>query len=354
MSPSLLATQFPSHALVAPIAGTLRKLGSLSPSIRSLDSLPEDSAEYSPSSASSSCSFPSDASSDATISDTASFDATYVRPNEHLAVLLPKHLWKPDSQAASCETFTCPKRFSIFERRHHCRKCGGIFCATCSSRRTSLLDTSNLDFLHPPRNTPIAQFASPTSPLYAARVCDACFDQLYGCPTPRTPEPSHAPLAPVSAPLPVTTSPRSRTSSRSSSIVILTPPDGQSIAPAVAAIRRRSIRQQRLSLPPPSDPSVAPEVTSPVGELDSYPLRLKSEVCKRTGGGRWTPKKCPIDAAARLPGRRPLYEVEMEQEEERQRRARENPVVKDGDFQIRIARDLQPGTPYGPCILSTF
>ncbi|EIM90250.1 uncharacterized protein STEHIDRAFT_129098 [Stereum hirsutum FP-91666 SS1] len=285
---------------------------------------------------SSSCPLPSDASSDATISDTTSFDATYVRPNEHLAVLLPKHLWKPDSQAASCETFTCTKRFSIFECRHHCRKCGGTFCATCSSRRTSLLDTSNLDFRHPPRNTLIARFASPTSPLHAARMRDTCFNQLYRCPTPRTPEPSHAPRAPVSAPLPVTTSPRSRTSSRRS-IVILTPLDRQSIASAVTAVHRRSLRQQRLTLSPRSDPSIVPEVTVPSRELDIYPLRLKSEVCKCTGGGRCTPKKYPVDAATRLPPKT----------------FRENPVVKDGDFQIPITRDLQPGTPCGPCILFT-
>ena len=61
-----------------------------------------------------------------------------LRPNEHLAVLLPKSLWKasvidtsapahvahlrrdaqPDSQASRCDIFLCSKSFSIFERRH--------------------------------------------------------------------------------------------------------------------------------------------------------------------------------------------------------------------------------------------
>ncbi|CAM0137186.1 hypothetical protein VKS41_008767 [Umbelopsis sp. WA50703] len=42
--------------------------------------------------------------------------------------------WKPDSEASHCAYPGCTTRFSIFERRHHCRKCGDIFCAAhCSN-----------------------------------------------------------------------------------------------------------------------------------------------------------------------------------------------------------------------------
>lgn len=61
-----------------------------------------------------------------------------VRRNEHLAVLLSKHLWKvsqfsprgcpyfqpdvscpqPDSQASYCDVFNCRKPFTLFDRRH--------------------------------------------------------------------------------------------------------------------------------------------------------------------------------------------------------------------------------------------
>ncbi|CAO3664555.1 unnamed protein product [Rhizopus stolonifer] len=42
--------------------------------------------------------------------------------------------WKPDSEANNCGFLGCPTNFGLFDRRHHCRKCGDIFCsAHCSS-----------------------------------------------------------------------------------------------------------------------------------------------------------------------------------------------------------------------------
>lgn len=38
-----------------------------------------------------------------------------------------KH-WLKDEAVLKCGIATCPKVFNFFERRHHCRKCGGIFC----------------------------------------------------------------------------------------------------------------------------------------------------------------------------------------------------------------------------------
>lgn len=48
---------------------------------------------------------------------------------EHIVKSAPtrKH-WLKDESAAKCGISNCPKYFNFFERRHHCRKCGGIFC----------------------------------------------------------------------------------------------------------------------------------------------------------------------------------------------------------------------------------
>lgn len=36
--------------------------------------------------------------------------------------------WKPDSESAVCDETTCTRYFTYFTRRHHCRRCGNIFC----------------------------------------------------------------------------------------------------------------------------------------------------------------------------------------------------------------------------------
>jgi hypothetical protein len=40
-----------------------------------------------------------------------------------------RNAWKHDSTAKGCSK--CKKDFFLFRRRHHCRDCGGIFCADC-------------------------------------------------------------------------------------------------------------------------------------------------------------------------------------------------------------------------------
>ena len=40
--------------------------------------------------------------------------------------------WKNDEQVTSCEN--CEAKFTFFNRRHHCRVCGGIFCGTCAPK----------------------------------------------------------------------------------------------------------------------------------------------------------------------------------------------------------------------------
>jgi len=40
-------------------------------------------------------------------------------------------MWVPDKDAAACNV--CCARFSLLRRRHHCRMCGQVVCASCSS-----------------------------------------------------------------------------------------------------------------------------------------------------------------------------------------------------------------------------
>jgi hypothetical protein len=47
--------------------------------------------------------------------------------------------WKqPDASALQCDLASCARRFSVFARRHHCRRCGLIFCAEHSARAVPL------------------------------------------------------------------------------------------------------------------------------------------------------------------------------------------------------------------------
>eukprot|EP00756_Hemistasia_phaeocysticola_P005850 Hpha_TRINITY_DN13529_c0_g1::TRINITY_DN13529_c0_g1_i1::g.111549::m.111549 len=44
-----------------------------------------------------------------------------------------RRAWKRDTEVSNCEE--CDAAFTFFNRRHHCRKCGGIFCNKCTSDR---------------------------------------------------------------------------------------------------------------------------------------------------------------------------------------------------------------------------
>ncbi|XP_069483645.1 zinc finger FYVE domain-containing protein 16 isoform X2 [Ambystoma mexicanum] len=44
--------------------------------------------------------------------------------------------WVPDSEAPNC--MKCQVKFTFTKRRHHCRACGKVFCATCCNRKCKL------------------------------------------------------------------------------------------------------------------------------------------------------------------------------------------------------------------------
>ncbi|PAV61114.1 hypothetical protein WR25_27274 [Diploscapter pachys] len=61
--------------------------------------------------------------------------------------------WEEDANVHDCRG--CQEKFTVSRRKHHCRYCGSIFCATCSEGRVKL----------------------PSNPK-PARVCDTCFSLL--------------------------------------------------------------------------------------------------------------------------------------------------------------------------------
>ncbi|KAF3940084.1 hypothetical protein ABW19_dt0201718 [Dactylella cylindrospora] len=68
--------------------------------------------------------------------------------------------WKPDAEASVCDAPVCNKSFSLFDRRHHCRRCGNIFCAQ-----------------HTGQFLKLDQYCRYNAKGYESRVCIGCFDE---------------------------------------------------------------------------------------------------------------------------------------------------------------------------------
>jgi hypothetical protein len=74
--------------------------------------------------------------------------------------------WKRDTEVNECEK--CKKPFKVFLRRHHCRRCGGIFCEPCSSWKVDL-------------QIALAGESNKTVPnVKNARVCQQCYEDTMG------------------------------------------------------------------------------------------------------------------------------------------------------------------------------
>ncbi|CAN6183897.1 unnamed protein product [Urochloa humidicola] len=78
------------------------------------------------------------------------FDWMFAKPVDEV-----KDHWVPDEVAKKCHS--CAVDFSPFNRRHHCRNCGEIFCDKCSQGRIALTAEDN-------------------APL--VRVCDRCMAEV--------------------------------------------------------------------------------------------------------------------------------------------------------------------------------
>lgn len=76
--------------------------------------------------------------------------------------------WKLDSEKDACEN--CKKGFNVIRRRHHCRRCGGLFCDACSSKQVDLDVALAGEGL-----AGVGQHNATAKNVKKARVCDACY-----------------------------------------------------------------------------------------------------------------------------------------------------------------------------------
>ncbi|KAJ2803090.1 hypothetical protein H4R21_002166 [Coemansia helicoidea] len=95
---------------------------------------------------------------------------------------LPRSAWESDEATAACRR--CQQPFTLFVRRHHCRRCGLVVCDSCSSKRVLLAapglpasrESASVDT---DDNRPLAYLHwSRTASTYwrfrEQRICDPC------------------------------------------------------------------------------------------------------------------------------------------------------------------------------------
>ncbi|KAF9193550.1 hypothetical protein BGZ51_009545 [Haplosporangium sp. Z 767] len=81
--------------------------------------------------------------------------------------------WESDARATECRE--CHRKFSLWVRRHHCRRCGRVVCDRCSSHRATL--HPSMVVYDPSSNEAYInhQALSRRGTLQSYRVCDTCF-----------------------------------------------------------------------------------------------------------------------------------------------------------------------------------
>ncbi|KAK7969322.1 hypothetical protein PG996_002241 [Apiospora saccharicola] len=72
-----------------------------------------------------------------------------------------KHHWKSDADSTICDEPSCMRHFNYWTRRHHCRRCGNIFCDPHSAFEIPLDQDANYN----PRGT-------------MSRACQHCYNEF--------------------------------------------------------------------------------------------------------------------------------------------------------------------------------
>ncbi|CAK7566577.1 MAG: hypothetical protein SEPTF4163_004524 [Sporothrix epigloea] len=116
-------------------------------------------------------------------------------PQQSQEFALPR--WQPDSEVTYCPI--CSQQFSIFVRKHHCRKCGRVVCNSCSPHRITIPYPY---IVQPPGSQPYQLRVTQISPAgdvsrlgggERVRLCNPCV------PDPNTAPPASSPRAAAAA-----------------------------------------------------------------------------------------------------------------------------------------------------------
>ena len=101
------------------------------------------------------------------------------RPSVHTGLLLGLAAgarWRPDSESNKCQKCKEVFREGVFTTgKHHCRRCGGLFCGKCSSKKADLA----VALTGKERGGVVDQYATEKN-VKKARVCDACYGAVAG------------------------------------------------------------------------------------------------------------------------------------------------------------------------------
>lgn len=90
---------------------------------------------------------------------------------EYLGVNQP--IWENDNDVKECRS--CMSRFSIFKRKHHCRKCGRIFCAQCCWKYCTYIPGS---IVVQSENYGGNRIIRDSYKYYEFRTCNTCFEEI--------------------------------------------------------------------------------------------------------------------------------------------------------------------------------
>lgn len=84
------------------------------------------------------------------------------------------YTWVPDNMAVECSN--CKIKFNLIVRKHHCRRCGNIFCKECTNNSVNIPD--NIDNKITPEDTWNVTHYLSFLKTKQEKVCDNCFSEI--------------------------------------------------------------------------------------------------------------------------------------------------------------------------------